>query len=263
MHYDYWQKQLPHTPLFPDIAWQKPERKALAGKLLTIGGSAQGFAAVAGAYESATQAGAGECRVLLPDALKKAVDMAAYDCVFVPTNHSGGISRDALGQLIAAAEWADAVLLIGDAGRNSETAIVYEQLLASSPHTLMCVTRDAVDLLKASWPACLARGTTILVVTLAQLQKIFQSVYYPKTILFSMQLTHLVEALHKFTITYPATIVVFHQNQLVTAQAGHVTSSPWEDPMLIWRGHIAARAIVYAMQHKQHVLQAVTTSFVV
>jgi len=201
---DYWQRQQPNTPLFPDIVWQKPEQQSLAGKLLIIGGNTHGFAAVAQAYQDAKNAGAGECRVVLPDALKKAIDPLALDCVYVPTNASGGITKDALPPLKAAAAWADALLFIGDAGRNSEN--------------------------------------------------------YPRTLLFSMQLTNVVEALHKFTITYPATVVVFHQNQLLVATHGKVSSTPWENPMLIWRGSVAAKAAVYAMQFPAQPFQAITTA---
>jgi ADP-dependent NAD(P)H-hydrate dehydratase / NAD(P)H-hydrate epimerase len=261
MDFDYWLKQDPASPLYPDIEWQKPEQKALAGKLLVVGGNAHGFAAVAEAYEDAKKASIGDCRVVLPDVLKKTIGVQAADCVFVPTNQSGGITKDSLPQLKAAAAWADGLLFIGDAGRNSETAIVYEQLLNAFPDKTTLITRDALDLLKGMWPQLLQRERTVLIATFAQLQKIFQSVYYPRTMLFSMQLTGLVEALHKFTITYASTIVVFHNNQLVVAQASHVSSTPWEEPMLIWRGSVAARAAVYAVQHKQ-LLQAITASLV-
>ncbi len=260
MDFDYWRQQTPGKPLFPDIEWQKPEQKALAGKLLIVGGNAHGFAAVAQAYGDANSAGIGECRVVLPDVLKKNIDPQAFDCIFVPTNASGGITKDSLPQLKAAVAWTDGVLLIGDAGRNSETAIVYEHLLQAFPDKLTFITRDAADLLKSIWPNLLDRKNCVLLLTLAQLQKLFQSVYYPKTILFSMQLTNLAEALHKFTITYSATLVVFHQNQLTVAQAGDISSTPWQEPMLIWRGSVAAKAAVYATQHQNNLFQAITTS---
>jgi NAD(P)H-hydrate repair Nnr-like enzyme with NAD(P)H-hydrate dehydratase domain len=260
MDRDYWRKQSPGSPLFPDIEWQKPEQRALAGKLLIIGGNAHGFAAVAQAYQDATKAGTGECRVVLPDALKKAIDPLALDCVFVPTNASGGITKDALPAIKAAAAWADALLFIGDAGRNSETAIVYEEILRAFPDKLNIITRDALDLIKSLWPSLLQRDNIVLIATFAQLQKIFQAVYYPKTLLFSMQLTNVVEALHKFSITYAAVVVVFHQNQLLVAKAGDITSTPWENPLIIWRGSVAAKAAVYAMQQQKVLLQAVTTS---
>jgi NAD(P)H-hydrate repair Nnr-like enzyme with NAD(P)H-hydrate dehydratase domain len=261
MDFDYWLKQEPKAPLFPDIEWQKPQQKALSGKLLLLGGNAHSFAAVAQAYSDAITAGVGECRVVLPDALKKSIDPLALDCLFVPTNQSGGLTKDSLPQLKAVAVWADGLLFIGDAGRNSETAIVYEQLLRDFANKPTLITRDAADLLKTIWPTLLQRPNTVLLLTLAQLQKLFQAVYYPKTILFSMQLTNLVEALHKFTITYPCTLVVFHQNQLVVASGGQVSSTPWQEPLLIWRGSVAAKAAVYTLQHK-NIFQAVTTSVV-
>ena len=262
MDRDYWLRQQPGTPLFPNIEWQRPEQKSLAGKLLIIGGNAHGFAAVAQAYQDARAAGAGECRVVLPDALKKAIDPLALDCVFVPTNASGGITKESIVQLKAAAAWADALLFIGDAGRNSETAIVYEQLLHDMPDKLVIITRDALDLLKGAWPNLLQNKNAVLIATFAQLQKIFQAVYYPKTLLFSMQLTNAVEALHKFTITYPASVVVFHHNQLLVAQQGQLSTTPWDNPMLIWRGSVAAKVAVYAMQQKAQLFQAITTALV-
>lgn len=261
MNIDYWLRQEPGKPLFPDVEWERPEQKALRGNLLIIGGSSHGFAAVAQAHADAKKAGVGEIRVVLPDALKKTIDGAGYDCVFVPTNPSGGITKDGLPQLKAAAAWATGILLIGDAGRNSETAIVYEQLLADFSDKPTIITRDAIDLLKGAWPQLLQREKTVFIATFAQLQKLFQSVYYPKTILFSMQLTSLVEALHKFTITYPAVITVFHQNQLIVAQSGAVTSTPWDEPMRIWRGSVGATAAVYAIQHPK-LLAAITTSLI-
>lgn len=263
MDRDYWRQQASDSPLFPDIEWQKPEQKALAGKLLIIGGNAHGFAAVAQAYQDAVKTGAGECRVVLPDALKKAIDPLTLDCVFVPTNASGGVTKEALPAIKAAAEWSDALLFIGDAGRNSETAIVYEDILRTFPGKLSIITRDALDLVKSMWPDLLQRENMVFIATFAQLQKMFQAVYYPKTLLFSMQLTNVVEALHKFSVTYPANIVVFHQNQLLVTNGGDVSSTPWENPLVIWRGSVAAKAAVYAMQQPKQLFQAVTTSLII
>ncbi len=261
MNFEFWHKQTTQQPLFPNIEWQKPEQKNLAGKLLIIGGNKMGFAAVAEAYNDALAAGVGACKVLLPDALKPVVDKLALDCLFAPSNTSGGISKDALPIAEAGLTWADCLLLIGDTGRNSETAITLETLLTKS-NKLTVITRDATDLLRANIPQLLQRPRTILVVTLAQLQKIFQAVYYPKTILFSMQLSTLVETLHKFTITYPCTLMVFHQNQLLVANNGSVSSTPWNDPLIIWRGSVATKAAVYALQHQSKLFEALTAALV-
>lgn len=259
MDHTYWQKQDPTKPLFPDIDWNKPEQRSQRGKLAIIGGNKLGFAASAWAYTDALSAGAGEARVVLPDALKKTIPNSVLDTVFVPTNLSGGMSKDSLNDILAAAAWADGVLLIGDCGRNSETAILLESV-AEKYDGQLTITRDVVDLLRGNAQQLLSRPDTLLVVSFAQLQKLFQAVYYPRTLLFKMQFFSLVEALHKFTITYPVTIVVLHSEQLLAASGGGVTTTPWHNPMAIWRGSVATRAATYWLWNKSKPLEAVTAS---
>ena len=73
MDMKFWRKQEQSKPLFPDIEWNKPERRNQAGKMAIIGGNKLGFLAVADSYQEALKTGVGEVRVLLPDALKKSV----------------------------------------------------------------------------------------------------------------------------------------------------------------------------------------------
>lgn len=242
--YPYWRQQTAETPLYPDIEWSKPEQKAFAGKLGIIGGNKLGFAGVAEAYGTALKTGAGEVRVLLPDVLRKTIPAVMTDVLFSPTNPSGSLSKDAAPNLASLAAWASEILLIGDAGRSSETAILYENFLKDYTGPLT-ITRDAIDLVKNSSKVLVERPDTLAIASFAQLQKLFQAVYYPKVLTFSMQLTNLVEALHKFTITYPVTIAVLHRETFIIAGGGDVITTPWENPMLIWRGDVAARAATY------------------
>jgi hypothetical protein len=261
MEYPYWHKQTPTSPLYPDIEWAKPEQKSKSGHLGIVGGNKLGFAGVAEAYMVSTSAGVGEVRVLLPDDLKKSIPPVMSDVIYGSTNPSGGLGKDALVEMKALGEWATGVLMIGDAGRNSETAIVYEDFLHNytGPLTL---TRDAVDLLKNASSSVVERPDTLLVVSFAQLQKLFQLVYYPKVLTFSMQLTGLVEAIHKFTITYPVSLTVLFKEQLLVASGGEVTSTPWGNPMAIWRGNTAAKAAVYWMWSPGKLLEATTASLI-
>ncbi len=257
--HSYWRIQTPTKALFPDIEWAKPEQKSRAGRLAIIGGNKLGFAGVAEAYGVASSAGIGQVRVLLPDALKKSIPSVITDAVFAPTTTSGGLSKDAESEMRAISGWAESVLLIGDAGRNSETAILYENFIKTYQGQLI-VTRDAVDLLKNTAQALVDRENTVLVVSFAQLQKIFQAVYYPKVLTFSMQLAQLVDALHKFTISYPVTIMVLHRETLIIASGGDVTTTVWENPMAIWRGTIAAKAATFWLWSPSKPLEALTTS---
>ena len=260
MDYSYWKRQTGDAPLFPDIEWSKPEQKSMAGKLGIIGGNKLGFAGVAEAYTTALSTGAGSVRVLLPDALQKTIPKTITDTVFAPTNISGSLSGDAITEMTALGQWANSILLIGDAGRSGETAVVYEQFIQKYDGPLV-ITRDAVDLVKNSADLLVDRPKTVLIVSFAQLQKLFQAVYYPKVLTFSMQLINLVEAIHKFTITYPVTLVVLHKETLLVAHDGQVTSQVWNNPMLIWRGSVAAKAAAYWLWSPTKPVEAITSSF--
>jgi NAD(P)H-hydrate repair Nnr-like enzyme with NAD(P)H-hydrate dehydratase domain len=255
----YWQKQNPGKPLFPDVEWSKPERRDQSGKLAIVGGNKLGFVGVGEAYSQTLETGVGEVRVLLPDVLKKTIPPTMTDVIFGASNPSGGLARDAFQEMLALGEWANGALLIGDAGRNSETAIVYEDFIREYKGQLV-VTRDVIDLVKNSSQLLVERPETMLVMSFAQLQKLFQAVYYPKILTFSMQLAQLVEALHKFTITYPISIVTFHQDTLVMAHGGDVVTQPWDNPMAIWRGTVAARAASYWLWNPNTPLHSIVAS---
>ena len=261
MDFDYWKKQSPTSALYPDLEWSKPETLSQSGKLGIIGGNKLGFAGVAEAYSVATSAGVGQVRVLLPDVLKKTIPKIITDTVYAPTNISGSLTKEAIAEMTSLGAWADEVLLIGDAGRSSETAIAYEQFLQTYPGKLV-ITRDAIDLVKNSSRELVERPNTLLVASFAQLQKIFQAVYYPKVLTFSMQLTQLVEALHKFTITYPVTISVLHKDYLVIAHDGKVVTTEWGNPMAIWRGNVASKVAAYWLWSPSKPLEATATAIV-
>ncbi|PID31492.1 hypothetical protein CR983_00880 [Candidatus Saccharibacteria bacterium] len=259
MDLSYWHTQTPTKPLFPDIECNRPERRDQAGRLGIIGGNKLGFASVAESYTTAYQVGAGDVRVLLPDVLKKSLPAAITDAVYGATTPSGSLSKQALDEMRALGEWATGILLVGDAGRNSETAIAYEDFIShySGPLTL---TRDAIDLVKNSPHLLVERDQTLLVASFAQTQKLFQHVYYPKVLTFAMPLLQLVEALHKFTITYPCHIATLHHDTLVIASAGRIVTQDFDEPMRIWRGEIATRMATYWLWNHTKALEAAATA---
>ncbi len=257
--FDFWQKQQPNQPLFTDIAWNKPEQRTLAGRLGIIGGNKLGFAGAAEAYSTTLKTGVGQVHVLLPDVLKKSIPTTITEALFAPSNISGSLSRQALGDMHSLATWADAILLIGDAGRSSETAILYDDFIRDYDGQLI-ITRDAIDLISTSHAQLLERSQTLFVASFAQVQKLFRSVYYPKMLTFSMQLLQFVDALHKFTITYPVTIATLHKDTLVMAHGGQVVTMDWVQPLNIWRGHTASVMAAYYIWNPKQPLEAIATS---
>ena len=259
MNASYWTTQTSTKPLYPDIEWNKPERRDQAGRLGIVGGNKAGFAGVANAYSTVLDAGVGEVRVLLPAVLKKAIPTVITDTVYAPANPSGGLSQDAEAEFRALAGWACGLLFVGDAGRNSETAILYETILRETdiPITL---TRDAIDLVKNSSHILVERPQTLIVASFAQAQKLFQSVYFPKMLTFSLPLMQVVDIMHKFTISYPVTMAVLHKDHIILAHGGQVITQAWDSPMRIWRGETAARMASYWLWNPNKPLESIAAS---
>lgn len=259
--FDFWQKQDPTKPLFPDILWNKPEQKSLAGKLGIIGGSKSGFAGIAESYATSKKTGIGEAKIILPDSLKKIIPKNTLEALFVPSEMSGGISKDALPEARALAANVDTLLLAGDFGKNSETAIMLEELLSLTDKWTV-LSRDTIDLLRESSPSLVERENTLLVASFAQVQKLLQYTYYPKMLTFNMHLAQFVDVLHKFTVTYPVTLVTLHQENIVVVHQGEVVTMPWSNPMAIWRGQLAATLACYITWNPSKPLHGLATGLV-
>jgi hypothetical protein len=258
---EYWHKQTPDKPLYPDLLWSRPENRLLAGKLLIIGGNVHGFAAAGEAYQVATAAGIGVARMYLPDSLRKLLGHAFDAGEFGPTTPSGSFSQLALGEALAMANWADSVLLAGDLGRNSETAIFLEKFAAKYTGQLT-ITKDAADYFMSTPTALLARPDTLLVISLAQLQKLGTHAKFRTAFTFDMDILRFVEALHEFTTLHPVHVVVKHLDNIFVAASGEVSSTRLAADLPIWRVLTAARAATWWLQNPSKTYEALTTSLV-
>ncbi len=264
MTLDYWRKQTTDTPLFPDMQWSRPENRMHAGKLMIVGGNAYGFAAVAEAYASATRAGIGTARMLLPDALHKVLGRNFDAGEFVPSTPSGSLSQRALAEALAMAHWADGVLLAGDLGRNSETAILLEKFTTKYPGALI-ITKDAADYCIAMPGACVDRPETTFAISLAQLQKLATSAKFTTAFTFDMDIIRFVEALHDFTLTHECNIVVRHLDNIFVASNGQVSSTRLTDEQAtskIWRTRTAAACATWLIQNPSKPFESLTTALI-
>lgn len=257
MQRDYWHKQTGDTPLFPDLLWSRPENRQHAGKLLIIGGNLYGFAAPAEAYQESLRAGVGVARVLLPDALQKTVGRTFAAGEFAPSTPSGSCSQKALAEFLSLSNWGDSVLLAGDLGRNSETAILLESF-AEKFIGQLTITKDAADYFTSTPQKILERPDTTLVISLAQLQKLSSSAKFPLAFTFGMDLLHLVETLHEFTEKYQANIIVKHLDNIFVAASGQVSSTKFTEDTEIWRVQTAAHASVWWLQNPAKPFEALT-----
>lgn len=255
--YDYWHKQEREAPLFPDIIWSRPESRAGGGKLAIIGGHSHGFSASGIAYETALEEKAGIVKVLLPDAIKKTVKLILPDAEYGPSNPSGSFSKQALDSFLEISSWADGVLLAGDMGRNSETAVLLEKFVSSYSGKIT-ITQDSADYFKDYPMLILNRPSTLMIVSLAQLQKVFINAPLIVPITYGMTLLQLVEALHLLTSKFSIAVSVKHNDVVFVAHNGQVVTT--ENKEMPWRVKTAARASVYWMQNPGKLLESAVSS---
>jgi len=254
----FWQKQT-DKPLFPDLVWSRPENRNQAGKVLIVGGNLHGFSAVAQAYNVATSSGAGVVRAIMPDAIKRVVGGLIDTADFVPSTPSGSFARPALAGLLEQASWADGVLLAGDLGRNSETAIVLESFVQIHAGPLV-ITKDAVDYFTTSPQTVLNRNNTVLVLSIAQLQQLGQHARFELPVTFGMDLLHLVDWLHSFTTKYGVRIITSHLGTVFVAVNGQVSTSKINNTIEdMWRVPTAASIAVWWIQTPAKPFEALTT----
>jgi NAD(P)H-hydrate repair Nnr-like enzyme with NAD(P)H-hydrate dehydratase domain len=256
---EFWHKQVPGKPLFPELEWSRPENRQMAGKLLLVGGNLHGFAAPAEAYAESVRAGIGTSRVLLPNAVQKIVGPSIENGEFTASTPSGSFSQRALADLLDWCRWADGVLFAGDLGRNSETAILVEKFLQKC-EIITVMTKDSVDYVASIPNAALERPNTALVLSLSQLQRLCTAARFERPITFSMGLVQLVEWLHFFTSKYACHIVVKHQDTIFVAVNGEVSTTKLPSELPIWRLKIAAHASVWWVQNRSKPFEALSTA---
>jgi ADP-dependent NAD(P)H-hydrate dehydratase / NAD(P)H-hydrate epimerase len=254
---EFWFKQKETAPLFPQLAWSRPENRQMAGKLLIVGGNLQGFLAPAEAYTESIRAGVGTSRFLVPSAIQKIVGPSIENGTFAPSTPSGSFSQKALSEVLDWCKWADGVLYAGDLGRNSETAIMLEKYLTMC-ETPTVLTKDAVDYIVSLPQPALERPNTTLVLSFAQLQRLSIAARFDKPLTFSMDLLRFVDWLHLFTERYAPYVVVKHLDQIFVAVNGEVSTTKLTKDIPIWRLKIAAHVAVWWIQNYQKPFEAMT-----
>lgn len=255
-----WHKQT-DKPLFPALDWNKPERRDQAGKLLIIGGDIHNLGAPALAYDIVKQTGIGDTRVILPSKARSLLPKELQnEFIFLPSTVSGELSIEGENELLEFTAWADSILLPGDSGRNSQTAILFQNLLATYNERVI-ITRDAFDLLNNSVDQLLERPRTTLVVSFAQLQKLVKNFNEKIALTFTMDLVKMVEYLQNFTNRVNADIITFHHNQYIAASNGVVSTTKLTQPANqppTWRVQAASIAACYQTWNPNHPFEALT-----
>ena len=243
---EYWITKRTNN-LFSEVDLDAPEQRRFAGKILIVGGNRGQCFAVASALKKEKRMGAGEVRALMPDSLRNQVP-STPELYFAPAEASGAFGKASLEAIYRQAEWADAVILIGDCGKNAETSMAFAEFLNKSDKPVF-ITRDAIEtVMPGATDWGLREAETGLFLTMPQLQKFLRAIYYPKVVTLTMPTNQLIETLHKFTLSYQMSVTTFHNGLIITAQDGEVISQALTDtdytPISLWGGQLLTRAVV-------------------
>jgi len=248
-----------NKPLFEDLLWSRPENKRYAGKLLVIGGNLHSLAAPAAAFAAAEKAGIGSARVVLPDAAQKVLGRGFLEAEFAPSTPSGSFGRQALATILDCAPWADGILLAGDLGRNSETAILLESLIDKYSGPVI-MADDSVDYFLSSKSQLLERPKTVSFINLGKLQKLAKNNRPQDIIKHDMNLSELVKILSSWTKNNTG-IVIRHQDNIVAAYGGKVSTTPSIEE-LSWQSELPSYAALWLIQQPEKPFETLTTSIV-
>lgn len=230
--------------IYSDLLWNIPEQKQ--GSMVIIGGNNQNFNFEIKTAESLlNKYPVQDVRVFLPDVLKNKLP-PLENVTFLPSTDSGSFAES--DELKSAFNVADFNIITGSLSKNSitEKAILSACTLAEKPTLL---TRDTIDLITNNNPESMLMNENIIIfATMPGIQKLFRSVYYPKIITLSQSLMQIVEALHKFTLSYPTSIITLCNNQILVAKNGNVFAIDLEKtsytPLTMWMGDLATKIAV-------------------
>ena len=261
MNLDYWTKEAKPSD---NILWNLPEQKT--GTLQLLGGNSQNFATIIKNAEFLSTLPLKRVKVLLPEPLRTKLPPlpptgSTPELDFAPATDSGSFDKSTI--LNDAAQNADLIFCAGEFSKNSATAIALAEALKSTAQPIL-LTRDAVDLLATDIASLIEKDHLILLASMAQLQKIFRALYYPKMLLLSMPLLPAIETLHKFTLSYPATIITFHQEQIIVAHQGQIATTPIANtsytPLSLWAGTLACKIAALNLWNPSQPLAASITA---
>jgi ADP-dependent NAD(P)H-hydrate dehydratase / NAD(P)H-hydrate epimerase len=233
--------------------WSRPENKRYAGKLLIVGGHAQTFNSVSDAYTAATKAGIGTTRVILPDKLQKMLSKIFPEAEYAASTSIGSFSRQALGSLLDASSWADAVLLVGDFGKNSETAILLESFIEKYSGPL-AIVGDSLDYFLAHPSKLVERKDTLLIANISQLQKLAA----PILIQQKADFIRVIEQVSTWSGQIIPSIITIHSNQVIVGYRSQISTTlvKLDAPDTV----LATYATVWWLQQPKKIFEALTTA---
>lgn len=236
---DYFEK-LEKNP-YEDLMWNISEQKQ--GTVNVIGGSVNNFRNEIKIAEFLNEKyPLQSVNTVLPDGLKNKLPLLP-NFIFAPSTESG--TFDDSQKLYDLFNTVDFNLVLGDFSKNAVTGKAITGACRST-EKMTLITRDGVDLITENSPEKLMMNENLVAfASIAQLIKLLRAVYYPKMLLISQSLVQVADVLHKFTLSYPLSIVTLYNGQILVAENGIVKAVTLDKteytPLTIWNGELASK----------------------
>lgn len=275
---------------FADLLWNLPEPPQTLGSLALIGGNQNTFREIvktseaalsskmfstvqtivpgslkstflpaAGTQKTATRSQISRDRLeTIPLKGKTTASPSTPEFIFSPSTSSGSFAESAI--IPETLKNTDFAIFLGDFSKNSITTNFITSVLVKIT-TPALLTRDTIDLISASSASKLLENSNLIYLASgANLQKLFHAALYPRPIFLSMPFTAFADALHKFTLTYPAKVITLFSNQLVLAEKGEIFHLPLEEtrftPLSLWTGETALKIAELSLANPKNFSEA-------
>lgn len=242
---------------FGDLLWNIPERAS--GIINVIGGNASNFRTPVKIAEF-LQASypLKSVNLVLPDELSSKLPVLD-NVIFLSSTEAGSLADGAeIKNIILSA---DANVMIGDLSKNSITKKAIIEACDFDAEKPLYISRDTVDIVAdGANDIILTNENLVFFATIAQLQKLFRAVYYPKVLLVSQPFIQITETIHKFTLSYPISIITFHSGQIIIAKNGQIYAVPLDKThysmLNLWSGELVARIAALNLYNPNNFLNA-------
>ncbi len=218
------QKQT-NEPLYPKVLWNRPVAARAAGRLLVLSGHSGDLNTPQTIYGSAVAAGIGDCRVVLPDAVRKLVGDAAM-ASYVPSSPSGSLGRASLAAILDLADDYDVIAIGGGLSQNSETTMLVESLLAETKKPVI-LSDDALVLMKHQLKEIAQRPNSLILTDMVGLIKASGALGVAVSIRPDGGIINKVEILKDYLDAGKASYVVVG-TELIVGVGEHVSVTPYE-----------------------------------
>ncbi len=212
-------------PLYPKVLWNRPVAARAAGRLLVLSGHSGDLNTPQTIYQSAQAAGIGDCRVVLPDAVRKLigdVEMAS----FVPSSPSGSLGRASLAAILDLANDYDTIAIGGGLSQNSETTMLVDSLLSMTDKPVI-LSDDALVLMKHQLKEIAQRPNSLILTDMVGLIKASGALGVAVNIRPDGGILNKVEILRNYLTAGKASYVVVG-TELIVGVGDHVSVTPYE-----------------------------------